>query len=222
MRFQILFAILLVACNTAPTGQTANAPQPTQAGNAFNVRSVFVEPMPTPTNFLGRFKTYSFETMSDFGFNQLWFFQVKSGGAKANPSDLQGKLCFQARETKSVIREWGHLINGEWVAFEFAPWKKVGDVWGLGVCLSASRLREAAEWGGMKTAEMVGLGSQARVAPVPTHQPISGVEQKYWTNIWSCNCAWERDLRITNPYDFPVCVHWRMKNEQMIMWVSKS
>lgn len=207
--------ILLAACAAPANAQPVSAPK--LAPSATPTPAI-----PTPASYLGQYKIYNFGTSSDFGFNQKWFFQVKSGGANANPSDFSGKLCFRARETRWVIRDWGQSVKGEWIAFEFEPWKKVGEVWGLGVCLSASRLRETAELGGMKAVEVLGIGAQERVVTVPTHPPVYGVEQKYWTNIWSCNCSVQRDLRITNPYDFPVCLAWRMKGDQVVIWVSRN
>ncbi|MBM3127811.1 MAG: hypothetical protein FJ009_04150 [Chloroflexi bacterium] len=213
--FYCLTVLLLAACSTPANAQPVTAPKialiatPTSA-------------IPTPASYLGQYKTYNFDTSSDLGFNQKWFFQVKSGGTNANPNDFSGKLCFRARETRWVIRDWGSVVNGEWIAFEYAPWKKVGDVWGLGVCLSASCLREVAELGGMKAVEVLGIGAQERVVTVPTHPPVFGVEQKYWTNIWSCNCSIQRDLRITNPYDVPVCLAWRMMGDHVVIWVSRN
>jgi len=130
-----LTSILLVACSAPPNAQLVNTPKIAPSATP-------VPAIPTPASFVGQFKTYTFDTSSDFGFNQKWFFQAKSGGAGANPSDFAGKLCFRARETKWTIREWGQSVKGEWLAFEGEPWKKVGEMWGLGVCLSASRLRE--------------------------------------------------------------------------------
>ena len=221
-RPKILYALVglfLVACSMPTSGQLGNVPRVVER---ISPPAIPTQAIPTPASFIGQFKTCTFDTSSDFGYNQKWFFQTKSAGASANPTDFQGRLCFRARETKWVIREWGQSVKGEWIAFENEPWKKVGEVWGLGACLSASRLREAAEWGGRKTAEVVGIGTQERVAPVPTHPPIFGVEQKYWTNIWNCNCSAQRDLRITNPCDFPVCLAWRMEGDQVVVWVSRS
>jgi len=220
---QALIGILLVACNAPANGQTRDALRLSEATYPSTAqRATPTATIPPPVSFLGQYKIYTFDISSDFGFNQRWLFQAKSGGAGVNPNDFQGRLCFRARETKGIIREWGQVVKGEWMAFEGDPWKQVGDIWGLGVCLSASRLREAAEWGGMRTAEVVGIGAEERLAPVPTHPPISGVEQKYWTSIWSCNCSLQRDLRITNAYDFPVCLNWRMKGDQVVIWVSKN
>ncbi len=172
-----------------------------------------------PESYLQEYKTYTFSNSGDLDFNERWFFQVKSGGESADPQNYAGSVCIKPGQTLSVINTWGEEVNGVITAFEGGAWKTVENLPGRGVGASASKLREAAVAGGLDAALVIGNFGEERVSGEVAKNSVAGVAEKYWTSLLACNCAQQRDLWITNPMKTDACIHWKVQQDQILIWV---
>ena len=56
----------------------------------------------------------------------------------------------------------------------------------------------------------------------PTHAPVPGVPQQYVATVCipseNYKCT-EMDVRVTNPFDYPVILHWKIDGDTLTMWI---
>ncbi len=48
--------------------------------------------------------------------------------------------------------------------------------------------------------------------------PIAGVPREYWVNIWRYADGSGQDMKIHNPFDYPVTLKWEIKGNQLKIW----
>lgn len=190
-----------------PAGRN-DAPAPAQAAG-----------LRLPETYTGQYKQYAFAHSGGALFNERWFFQMKSGGAAADSVNFEGSACINPGETMSVIKTWGAQVGNAWLAFEGDPWMTVDGLPGRGVGAAASKLREAAALGGLDTAEMAGAPGAEKIVLDPVRNAVPGVDEKYWSALYSCDCEQQLDLWIVNPGQAKACVHWRVYKEEIVLWV---
>jgi hypothetical protein len=153
-------------------------------------------------------KKYNFAASAqggtDCAFNVKNFFAWKSGVKVGQ--DFSGKWEIPANaQGESLNRYFGPYTASQ----------RMRDVGGPGgcACNAASMVRYVLAEAGLKA--KLSLRSQQGHIIKGVQYKVPGVPEKYWTTIYSSG----QDIKFTNPYDYPVYLHWSVSGDQVKLWV---
>ena len=169
-------------------------------------------PSPDVPDEVEKYEFYISHQSSDqnYQYNFIAFFA--GHGVEDHPEQIEQKAMEPYFEGYWEIPKGGpYSVNEEfgWGNYEVAQAMKIapganGDDYGNGVCNNASILHYVLAESGLLVD-----------ADKNTHPPVSGVPAQYLTTVYSPGL----DVRITNPFDHPVRLHWAREGDRITLWV---